>query len=167
MTTRRLLAVAIAAAASMVALSGCSVIDSFTPKPAETRDSESGEIVDGGNTDIFTLQVGDCLNDESTSEEISDVPTVNCSEPHQYEVYGSLTLDGDEWPGDDTVGQEADAGCLAQFESFAGIAYENSMLDYNYYVPTEGGWNQLDDREVLCVIFDAEPTTGSLAGAAR
>jgi hypothetical protein len=152
---------------SAVTLSGCSVIDDIIPKPAETRDSQTGEIVGGGTTDVFTLAVGDCLNDESSSEEVSEVPTVPCADAHQYEVYGEVVLEGDEWPGDEIVTQQADDGCYSQFEPFAGIAYEDSVFDFNYYTPTEAGWESAGDRFVTCVIFDAGKTTGSLAGAAR
>lgn len=167
MTARRLLPLAILAACGALALSGCSVIDSIIPKPAETRDAQSGEIIGGGTTDVFTLQPGDCLSYDSVSDEVTDVPTVPCSEPHQYEVYGEVVLEGDEFPGDDVINQQADDGCYAQFAAFAGIAYEDSVLDYTYYTPLQEGWEQLNDRLVTCLVFDTGETTGSLAGAAR
>lgn len=167
MTARRLFPLAIIAVCGALALSGCSVIDSVIPKPAETRDAQSGEIVGGGSTDVFTLQPGDCLNDNSVSDEVTNVPTVPCSEPHQYEVYGEVVLEGDEFPGDDVINQQADDGCYAQFAAFAGIAYEDSVLDYTYYTPLQEGWEQLHDRLVTCLISDTGETTGSLAGAAR
>ena len=164
---RRLLPLALAALAAALTLSGCSVVEGILPKPAETRDAQSGEIVGGGTTDVFTLSVGDCLNDESSSDEVTEVPTVPCSEPHQYEVYGEVTLTGDEWPGEEAVTQQADDGCYAQFQAFVGIVYEDSSLEFNYYTPTKGSWEEMDDRLVTCVIFDTAATTGSLAGAAR
>ncbi|WP_437386554.1 septum formation family protein [Plantibacter flavus] len=167
MTARRLLPLAIAAVVAALTLSGCSVINDILPKPAETRDSQTGEIVGGGTTNVFTLAVGDCLNDESSSDEVSEVPTVPCTEPHTYEVYGEVTIPGDEWPGDDALTQQADDGCYAQFQPFAGIAYEDSTLDFNYYTPTQASWEEMNDRLVTCVIFDSGATTGSLAGAAR
>jgi hypothetical protein len=166
-TTRRILPIATVFFAAALTVSGCSVVDNITPKPAETRDSQTGEIVGGGTTDVFTLAVGDCLNDESSSEEVFEVPTVPCSEPHLYEVYGEVILAGDEWPGDETVMQQADDGCYAQFEQFVGIAYEESVLEFNYYTPTQGSWDDAGDRLVTCLIFDAGETTGSLAGTAR
>lgn len=167
MTARRLLPLAILAVCGALALSGCSVVDSIIPKPAETRDAQSGEIVGGGTTDVFTLQPGDCLRDDTASDEVTDVPTVPCSEPHEYEVYGEVVLEGDEFPGDDVINQQADEGCYAQFAAFVGIAYEDSVLDYTYYTPLQDGWEQLDDRLVTCLIYDAGETTGTLAGAAR
>lgn len=158
---------AIAAVAAALSLSGCSVVDGILPKPAETRDAQSGEIVGGGSTNVFTLTVGDCLNDESSTEEVSEVPTVPCSEGLQYEVYGEVTIAGDQWPGDEVISQQADDGCYAQFQPFAGIAYEDSTLEFNYYIPTEGSWDEMGDRLATCVIYDSATTTGSLKGAAR
>jgi hypothetical protein len=162
--TRRTLLHATAILVSALTLAGCSVIDNLIPKPAETRDSQTGEIVGGGTTDVFTLAVGDCLNDESTSEEVYEVPTVLCTDPHQYEVYGELILEGDEWPGDEVLYQQAEEGCYSQFKPFTGIAYEDSVLDFNYYTPTRGSWEGAGDRFVTCVIFNSGMTTGSLAG---
>lgn len=158
---------AIAAVAAALSLSGCSVVDGILPKPAETRDAQSGEIVGGGSTNVFTLAVGDCLDDESSTEEVSEVPTVPCSEAHQYEVYGEVTIPGDQWPGDEVISQQADDGCYAQFQPFAGIDYEDSTLEFNYYIPTEGSWDEMGDRLVTCIIYDSVATTGSLKGAAR
>lgn len=167
MTARRLYPLAIAAVVAALTLSGCSIINDILPKPSETRDSQSGEIVGGGTTDVFTLAVGDCLNDESAEGEVSEVPTVPCAEAHQYEVYGEVTIPGEEWPGDESLTQQADDGCYAQFQPFAGIAYEDSTLEFNYYTPTQGSWEEMGDRLVTCVIYDSGATTGSLAGAAR
>ena len=41
---------------------------------------------DGGN--VFSLEAGDCFDlDGATGEEVSDVPIVECSEPHDAEVF--------------------------------------------------------------------------------
>lgn len=155
------------AVAAVLTLSGCSAIEGILPKPAETRDPQSGEILEGGATDVFTIAVGDCLDDSSTADELTEVPTVPCSADHDLEVYADFELEGDEWPGDEAVTTEADAGCLAQFERFVGIPFEESALDYSFYWPTEESWDQLDDRLVSCLIFDTAPTAGSLSGTAR
>jgi hypothetical protein len=169
MTSRPLLPAITAglAVAAALALSGCSVIEGVLPKPAETRDPQSGEIVGGGSTDVFTLQVGDCLNNDTLADEITEVPTVPCSTAHQYEVYADFELDGDRWPGDEEVTEQADAGCMARFESFVGVPFEESSLDFSFYWPTEESWIQQDDRLVSCLIYDTTDATGSLGGSAR
>ncbi len=72
----------LAVGAATVALSGCSILNSLTGGGQATRD-DSGQVVEGNDsTDVFTLQVGDCLNDATASETVETIPTVPCSEPH-------------------------------------------------------------------------------------
>lgn len=161
----RRLSLGVAAAASVMALlSGCSAISGLLG--GETRD-ESGEIVEGGNTDVFTLAEGDCIDDESTDEgatEVSDVPTVPCDDPHTWEVFANVTMTGDEYPGDVEVTDYADENCLAEFEGFVGVAYDDSAHEYNYYTPTSDGWD-MGDRTINCLVGGVEQTTGSLRGS--
>jgi len=168
MTSQRLSArIALTAAVSAVALAaltGCSVLENIFPAQAE-RDAETQEIAEAGQQDVFDVNVGDCFNDEdSTTDEISDVPAVPCAEPHDNEIYHLFDLAGDEYPVD--TPDQADAGCYDPFTAFIGLDYESSALDYYPIYPTAETW-ATGDREVICVAFDEVPTTGSLAGAAR
>ena len=163
--TRALAIVAIASAG--VALSGCSILDQFTGGGTATRD-DSGEVVEGNDsTDVFTLQVGDCLNDSTAAETVETIPTVPCDEAHDSEIYASIIMDGDTFPGAEAVIAEADQACLDAFEGFVGIAYADSLYYYSYYFPTEGSWAG-GDREILCTIYDeAGQVTGSLQNIGR
>jgi hypothetical protein len=154
-----------------LALSGCSAIGGLFPSEAE-RD-ESGQITAGNeNTDIFSIQIGDCTNDVD-AEEIASVPTVPCSEPHDNEAYYAYDIDAEKFPGNEAVLAEAGDTCVSEFEGFAGISYEDSILDVWPLIPTEETWAQ-GDREVICFIYAMNEdftapvqTTGTLAGAAR
>lgn len=132
------------------------------------RDPETKEIVESGTTHVFSLQVGDCFDDEEDNEVVSDVPTVPCSEPHDNEIYHSFLLPEGEFPGDEAVDAAADETCFAKFESFVGTDYETSELDYFPLTPLEDSWNEFGDREIICALWDpAGKTSGSLEGAAR
>lgn len=77
--------------------------------PAERGDS--GEIETAGSVDAFAIQVGDCFDDQSGfSDEVSDVPGVPCSVPHDNEVYATFDLEQGEWPGEDLLNELADRG---------------------------------------------------------
>lgn len=158
----RAIAVTIVATAS-VGLSGCSLVSSVLGGDDTVRD-EDGNVTEGNEDgDVFSIQVGDCLNDASVSGDVSEVPFTPCEEPHDSEAYATFQLSGDAFPGDDAVGQEADELCYGAFEDFAGIAWESSVYDYSYYIPTQDSWEQLGDREVLCTIFDPDgKVTGTL-----
>lgn len=172
-STRGALAL-IAGATLALALGGCSALQSLLPSDAETRDATTGEITEGGTTDVFTLAVGDCLNDQSLAEstdesvEVTSVPTVPCADPHDYEVFANLAVpEADAYPGEDTVIAQAESDCAAAFPGFVGIDYDSSIYGYSYYYPTSGSWAG-GDRTINCLIGDpAGKTSGSLAGIAR
>lgn len=157
----RALAITTVAVAGL-ALSGCSLLNQLNGGETPTRD-DSGEVIDGNDTtDVFTLQVGDCLNDATASETVETIPTVPCAEPHDSEIYASIMIDGDTFPGSDAVTAEADAACLEAFSGFAGVEYVDSKFFYSYYFPTESSWAE-GDREILCTIYDeVGQITGSL-----
>lgn len=164
MKTKLPMTLAALAAAAML-LTGCSAINSLTG--GETRDDD-GTIVEGGDTDVFTIKVGDCIAEGTGTTEVTEVPTVPCSDPHDTEVYFDFDIEGSDYPGEDAIFAQADQGCLDAFAPFLGIAYEESMYDFSYYYPTEGSWGQ-GDHLISCLILDpaGAQITGSLAGAAK
>jgi hypothetical protein len=143
----------------------------FAPDDAER--AESGEIVDSGQVSVFDLSEGDCWNNvPDDGEEAETVDAVPCTEPHESEVYAVFDVDmGEEWPGLEAVTAEAEAQCVQRFEGFVGLTYDQSVLNLFYFNPIEESWNELNDREVVCVVLDPTApdgrTTGSLQGAAR
>ena len=164
MTFRSTLIAASSAALLVVSLAGCSMIGDTV-----------GQVVDvDGDTSAFDVKVGDCINDaEATAaEEVSNVTVVECTEPHDYEAYEALDLPDGEYPGADAVDTSAGETCTAAFDGFAGIAYDDSQLDFTYFAPTSASWDE-GDREILCLIVDLDETgelkqsTVSLEGAGR
>jgi hypothetical protein len=106
--------------------------------------------------------------DESESGPVTEVRTLPCTEPHDFEVFRNVTLSGgDDYPGADPVYQEADALCGDAFEDYVEAAYDDSIYDYVEYTPTADGW-VTGDRVANCLIGDpAGKTVGSLAGIGR
>jgi hypothetical protein len=131
------------------------------------RDSDTQEVTEAGTADVFTLRVGDCF-DTVDSEEVTEVPAVPCGEPHDDEIYYEFTMPDGDYPGQDAIDAEAEAECGPQFDTFVGLAYADSVLDWYPLTPTEAGWNELEDRVVQCVIYEPSVRVeGSLAGVAR
>ncbi len=155
---RRTLAIVLAAVAG-VSLASCSLI------PSNVVDSNPA---DGVDSDVFSVAVGDCLNDDGVEGEISSVPKIDCSEPHDSEAFASIEMADGDYPGDDAIFAAADSGCEAKFEAFVGISYAESVFDFSYFFPTAASWGN-GDREIICLIVDpaGKITSGSLAGAAR
>ncbi|CAN5325242.1 septum formation family protein [soil metagenome] len=161
-----------AIAAAGVLLSGCSLLSTITGGNTGTGGTGTTDGTDGGDTggdtDVFTIKVGDCLNDADAGETVETVPLVDCSEPHDSEIYESVIMDDGDWPGDDVVTAQGDKDCQAAFETFVNIDYGSSALDFTYYRPTQETWEGIADREILCEVYDpAGQVTGTLAGAAK
>lgn len=144
------------------------------PEPAETEEPEEPEPFEteeplgAEDQDVDALAVGDCLNEMEVGDDdsVSTVPIVDCSEPHDLEVYHGGSLDFDlDYPGRDEVIELVDEGCYDAFETFVGVPLEESGLNLQTLFPMEEGW-EMGDRGYLCLVgqFD-EQTTGTLAGS--
>jgi hypothetical protein len=130
----------------------------------------SGEIQSAGSLDAFQMRAGDCFDDSFfDAGEISDVPGVPCSEPHDNEVYALFDIQGNVFPGDDNVEELADAGCLDRFEAAIGMSYQESVIDYTTMYPSQGSWDERGDREVICVAYhmELEKLEGTVIGSGR
>jgi hypothetical protein len=142
----------------LFALTGCQAA-STASSPGATSAEES----------LLSLEVGWCLNDvdQPIAQEMTDVPTVACDQPHQSEVYAEILIDEASFPGVDAVIDFAADQCTQAFESFIGLPYIDSELSFHYYYPTANSW-AVGDRSVFCVAYDpAGDTVGSLAEAYR
>ena len=117
-----------------------------------------------GAGNVFSLEVGQCFDDPDASDEVSDVPIVDCDEEHDNEVYYLFDLPDGSYPGLSSVQSSADEGCLAQFQAYVGRDYASSALGFWALYPTEGSWGQ-DDREIVCVLADYQG--GTLVGSMR
>ena len=60
------------------------------------------------SSNVFDLSVGDCFDDPDNFAEVSNVPMVDCSEPHHNEVYYLQDLPDGDFPGDSSV---ENSGC--------------------------------------------------------
>ena len=159
----RVLAI-VALSVSGVALAGCSLLPGGTSSSNTSTDTTQ----DGTGDDVFSIKVGDCLNDGDASGEVSTVPIVQCSEPHDSEAYDAGNLDDGDFPGQDAIDQAAEVLCGPSFTTFIGLDYGASVYDYSYYFPTEQSW-AAGDREVLCAAYadDLSKITGTLKGINR
>lgn len=176
----RALALSALACGAALSLTGCGAIvnNLLGGAPAETApDGAAGGSEETSllpeNDDVFTLAVGDCFteaefNTSFTGDEVSEVPTLDCAEEHDAEVYHIETLSEGAFPGETAIESSATEACETNFETFIGVPYLESELYYSYLTPTEDGWNTIDDREIVCyIVTSGEMVTGTLAGAAR
>lgn len=148
----------------VLSLSGCSLLEGGGNEPARDEQGQVTESVDDG--DVFAVKVGDCLA-ASGEGEVSEVPITPCDQPHESEAFHAFEVEGDEFPGGEALETEA-AACQEEFATYIGKPYQESTLEVTYFSPTQESWEQLDDREILCLVYDPEgDTTGSLKGSGK
>ena len=159
-------------ATSSIAENGDSPFAAPGDRPSSEGDSPTGRedpsTIEGAEMVPFEeLEVGDCLPlvEYTDDDVIFDLPVVPCEQPHTDEIYLIFDVEDGEFPGDDALGVTASDGCLAAFESYVGVSYDVSELDYYYYQPTKSSWNHASDRTVQCILFSYEEVTGTLKGA--
>ncbi|MGY4857473.1 septum formation family protein [Cryobacterium sp. AP23] len=156
---------------AVLLLAGCSVVGAFLPS-GETDGALA--VIDGGDTDVSQLAVGDCINAVNGGI-LSGLDAVPCTEAHDWEVYDDLDVastadDAGAAPGTDALVAAAEEGCAAAFLPFLGLSQDaTSALGYTYLLPdASAAPAPAGDRVVHCLIGDMSgPVTGSLAGAAR
>lgn len=124
-----------------------------------TRSAErgaDGAIVEAGALSAFEIQTGDCFDDEAfAAEEISEIPAIPCTQPHDNEVYATFDVSAEEFPGDEEIDWLASEGCYERFETAIGETYEDSVIDFTTMYPSSGSWKN-GDREIVCIGFHME-----------
>jgi hypothetical protein len=140
--------VLLACGLASLALTGCGVVSGWfggddAPKPQAVS--------------VFKVSVGQCFaTPEEAQTEITDLQAVPCDGPHRQEAYSVLAyqqpagVQGDAYPGDALLTNYADAACAESFEPYVGVSYLNSSLYFTYLVPSARGWQESDDRAVIC-----------------
>ena len=116
---------------------------------------------------VFSLEVGDCFNAGIGGNEVAEVDIKDCNSSHEYEVFANFKLPDGTWPGYTSLANTADSQCISRFESYVGIDYESSEWYVDWLVPTEDSWNQGDDRDVTCVLYNNFGTTSRVARNSR
>ncbi|MGL5864261.1 MAG: septum formation family protein, partial [Dermatophilaceae bacterium] len=120
----------------------------------------------GGWVALAQLDRGDCgITDESRLAR-GTVWAVNCSRPHDWEVYEIRSLPAGPWPGDDSVTEDANQICYDTFTAYTGQPFDDSTFDAGFYWPVRQAWES-GDRSVQCYLHDAKRPTGrALTGSA-
>ncbi|MFD6548790.1 DUF4190 domain-containing protein [Streptomyces sp. NPDC058398] len=116
----------------------------------------------------FSLEVGECFDTPGGSLKglATDVDKVPCSGGHDAEVFADFTMDEGDYPGDDTLADEADGRCYLLRNTYAmdSWAVPENVGVYSF-TPTSQSWRR-GDREVSCLFGDADEK-GGLTGSLR
>lgn len=147
------------------------------PPPPETTTTTEPPLDAGEQVFVFEPSIGTCFD----RRRIEAAPTqargateivliLDCSLPHEYEVFAVLAPPGDPavFPGNDALARFAKATCVDSFAGFVGVPYERSELEIAYDLPTAAAWEQ-GVRVIGCSVteLDGRKLVGSARGAAR
>lgn len=100
------------------------------------------------------VETGECLLvDSALGAEVSKLPVIDCDKPHTHEVFARVVdTDSEVYPGLTALETFAERECYRDFEGFVGISPFDSALFITWIVPSLDGWNDEDDRTVLCIL---------------
>lgn len=117
---------------------------------------------------VFDLDVGDCFDDDGSGAggALTDVPVVDCDQPHDNEVFHTFEVEAQEFPGEDALVTRAEEECIPAFAEYVGAEHATTDLEVFPITPTEDGWDA-GDREVMCALYDLDrdELVGSMRGA--
>ena len=165
------------AAGALVALSACGSTGlapvagpaapppSAAPADAPPSASPTSAAAAEDPTSVFSLEVGQCIDAEADSGEVGSVPVVECSQPHEGEIYALPQAPDGGFPGEDALRQTAQDQCTGSaYTDYVGLPYEQSEFEVTFLLPTEESWSR-GDREIGCIVQNEEP--GSVRGSNR
>jgi Septum formation len=119
------------------------------------------------------VAVGQCFDTDQfvpgSAIDLSSARIVDCSAPHQQEVYAIAQQPADPgapYPGDEVLAAFADDSCLAAFTGYTGLDYQSSHYDIANARPDAAAWGR-GERRVICALHDADfaELTGSAHAA--
>jgi hypothetical protein len=117
---------------------------------------------------VFSLGVGQCFVDDVGAVDVSNVGIVDCTEPHLNEIFALPELPDGDFPLV-TVDEDSAMLCFDNFNSYVGVDYSFSIYEVGFLRPSQETWAELDDREVVCYLFDmnGETKTGTARASGR
>ncbi len=124
----------------LVGLAACS-----SDKDPDAPDSKGALTVDAGECLFVKADIG---------AEVSKLPVIDCTKPHTHEIFAKVDgIDSEVYPGLTALETYAEQECYGPaFTEFVGISPFDSALFITWIVPSLDGWNDEDDRTVLCIL---------------
>jgi hypothetical protein len=126
-----------------------------------TRDSSSGA--------VDALQVGDCIDEPSEADTITEVQHQPCNKPHDGEVFAVLTNPAgpdEAYPVVSGFDDYIQTNCVPLWEAYTGRSWAtDTELSLNFLHPTITGWGE-GDRGFSCYLtrVDGAKLSASVKG---
>ena len=144
------------AVAGGVVLLGAAGIGAAQMLDGALSSTRAGLSTTGASGDVWISDVvaGDCYvldADERREAMAGYVTIVDCTEPHDGQVYAVVPVDFDTWPGKREVDDAAEAGCREKDVLLDDAIWDATGLNGNWYLPFEQDWD-VEDHTAQCVV---------------
>lgn len=99
---------------------------------------------------------------------MTDWDEITCDGPRDMEVSFAASFEEGPFPGDEYLVDTAEATCLNAFETYVGLAPEQSQYDYDFLLPTAEMWAD-GRRNGICLVVadDRSPLVGLVKGSGK
>lgn len=95
------------------------------------------------------LEVGECFDYYGERFISAAVDVYDCDVFHDAEVVAIVPIEGPH-PGMPVLKQQARDECLAAFADYTGETWEQSPLDYLYFLPSSSEFDEAANRRIVC-----------------
>lgn len=125
------------------------------PEPANGEYSPDSQAeIPSVEKDIRELGAGTCMNlpEVEWDDFVYLVHTVDCAYPHDSEITEKGDLPFSTFPDENDFWEFIDDKCFESFETYVGLPYQDSNLEFNSFSPTEKEWEQ-GERVYHCIVY--------------
>jgi serine/threonine protein kinase len=131
------------------------------PRPTPSVTATPAPVA-GQDVSAFSIRTGDCFQ-EVDGETVTELTVVPCTQSHDNEVFKTFDVSIRTY-NEAAIEAESERTCLDVFQRYVGLDYDSSKFTVAWMTPTNGSWAS-GDREVLCILYDSVPMTGSARGS--
>jgi hypothetical protein len=136
-----------------------------TAPPPETTTTTEAPLSAGKELSFYVPAVGDCFDVRPVDKAPPIYLKLDCSLPHQNEVFATFDYGGKDYPGPQVLEDQAKATCPAAWADYVGKPYEISSYEIAYQLPDQAGWGNGIRHVVGCLVVSG--TGDRLAGSAK
>ncbi|MFC0681139.1 septum formation family protein [Lysobacter korlensis] len=174
MRRRSVPAAVMLAVLGLTLLPGCGLVENaeaiFEHLERESRGALPDTQTPADVTARTDMAVGACVTEYGYDDwdTVTGFQVVDCDAEHYEELYAVVEHTAGEYPGDNRIWKTAEVECIAAFEGYVGVSYEESEYAANWIAPTDLEWRD-GDRSTLCLLWDYDyrPLVGSVRGSGR
>jgi hypothetical protein len=159
-------------AMAVMALAGCTgnaaksaTTTITTTVPPETTTTAEAPLTAGRQISFYVPAVGDCFDIRTADKGPPIYLKLDCSIPHQNEVFATIEFTLKDYPGEPFLRDGAKQTCPKSWEAYVGKPFETSSFELGYLLPDEATWGNGIRHTTGCLI---QPGSGErMVGSAK